>query len=249
MLSLCYHAVSPDWPAALSVTPDNLERQIRHLLGRGYRAATFTDAVQRGGDKTMAITFDDSYRSVIELGLPILARLGVPATVFVPTRWLGAEEPMDWPGIDRWLGGEHESELVPMSAEELERLVGAGWEVGSHTVSHPRLTEIDDESLERELTESRRVCEDQLGAPCTSLAYPYGDHDERVAAATARAGYLAAGTLPSPMVDTAALRWPRVGVYHDDDFLRFRAKVSPAVQGFRASGPVRWAERQLARLR
>lgn len=249
MLSLCYHAVSPDWPAALSATPANLERQVTYLLERGYQPATFTESVQAGGEKTMSITFDDSYRSVIELGLPILQRLGVPATVFVPTRWLGAEEPMSWPGVDRWLGGEHERELMPMSADELKRLIDAGWEIGSHTVSHPRLTEIDDERLRQELEESRSVCEGQLGVPCTSLAYPYGDHDERVVAATARAGYLAACTLPSPIVDIAALRWPRIGVYHDDDFLRFRAKVSPAVQSLRASGPVRWAQRQVARRR
>jgi len=242
MLSLCYHAVSPDWPAALSVTPDNLERQLRHLLDRGYRGSTFTEAVQGGGEDTMAITFDDSYRSVMELGLPILERLGVPATVFVPTAWLGSGEPMDWPGVDHWKGGPHEDELLPMSAEELTRLIDAGWEIGSHTVNHPRLTELDDESLDHELVESRRACEESLGVPCTSLAYPYGDHDDRVVAATARAGYVAAGTLPGPIHDAGSLRWPRVGVYHDDRFLRFRAKVSPLVQACRASAPARRLE-------
>ena len=56
----------------------------------------------------MAITFDDGYRSVLELALPILEELGVPATLFVPTDYIGSERPMSWPGIERWTGGQHE---------------------------------------------------------------------------------------------------------------------------------------------
>ena len=95
------------------------------MLARGYRGATFHDAVHAPpAPKTFAVTFDDAYRSVIELGFPILSRLGVPGTVFVPTSFTGSEEPMSWPGIDHWLGGPHESELVPMSWEELDEACG-----------------------------------------------------------------------------------------------------------------------------
>ena len=87
---------------------------------------------------------------------------------------------MAWPGIDGWLGTEHEHELQPLSWDELRRLQDAGWEIGSHACSHPYLTRLGDDELERELGESRRRLETELGRPCRSLAYPYGDHDERV---------------------------------------------------------------------
>ena len=96
----------------------------------------------------LAVTFDDAYRSVIELAFPILSRLGLVGTVFVPTRFAGGEEPMSWPGIDQWVGGPHERELVPMSWEELGRLAEAGWEIGSPHVSHPRLTQVADDSFQ-----------------------------------------------------------------------------------------------------
>jgi peptidoglycan/xylan/chitin deacetylase (PgdA/CDA1 family) len=122
-----------------------------------------------------------------------------------------------------------------MSWEELRGLADGGWEIGSHTCSHPRLTQIDDDALERELTVSREVCAERMGRPCESIAYPYGDHDDRVVEATGRAGYSAAGTLPARVETGGPLRYPRVGVYYGDSLLRFRAKVSPLVHGLRAS--------------
>ena len=233
---LSYHAVSETWPADLSLPPATLEAQLTELLRRGYRGATMYDAIHAPpSPKTVAVTFDDAYRSVIQLALPMLERLGIPGTVFVPTDHAGTERPMDWPGIDRWIGGPHEHELVAMSWDELRRLDGAGWEIGSHTCSHPFLTQCDDATLERELRESRERCTDELGKPCRSLAYPYGDHDERVVAATAAAGYTAACTVPALLRVTDPLRQPRIGVYHDETPTSFRVKMSPVVRGLRRS--------------
>jgi len=236
LLVLCYHAVSERWPADLSITPANLSAQLDLLSARGYRGVTFTEAVLGPPEgKAVAVTFDDAYRSVLELGEPILARLGWPATVFVPTDYAGGERPMSWPGIDQWAGGQFDRELVPMSWEELDRLAGGGWEIGSHTCSHPRLTALDDAALADELQRSKSVCEDRLGRPCESIAYPFGDHDPRVAEAACHAGYRAAGTLPSRMDARDPLRWPRVGVYYGDDLRRFKAKVSPLIRRLRAT--------------
>jgi peptidoglycan/xylan/chitin deacetylase (PgdA/CDA1 family) len=234
---LCYHALSPTWEAALSSTPERFERQIALLLRRGYRGVTFTEAVGshlRG--RVMAVTFDDAYRSVLELALPILERHGVPATVFAPTDFIDSEEPMCWAGIDRWLGGPHERDLMPMSWAELRTLAEAGWEIGSHTGSHPHLTQVDPATLADELSRSKAACEYHLSGPCTSLAYPYGDVDARVVAATAQAGYSAAAALPRDLRSREALEWPRIGVYQVDNNLRFRLKVSPTVAHLRRSG-------------
>lgn len=249
-LVLCYHAVSPDWDAPLSVTPEALSEHLAYLVRRGYTGATFSDIAQgRSTGKVVAVTFDDAYRSVHRLARPILESFGLPGTLFVPTRYVGREEPMVWPGIDDWVGGPHEAELVPMSWDEVRELRDAGWEIGSHTVSHPKLTTVSDEELEEELTASRATCEEQTGAPCESIAFPYGDHDDRVVAATARAGYLAAATLPSRMPGEQPLRWPRVGVYNADDMRVFRLKVSPGMRRLRRSGALEGAVGSVRRLR
>ncbi len=142
---------------------------------------------------------------------------------------------MSWPGIDGWMGGPHENELRCMSWDQLRGLADEGWEIGSHTHSHPRLPALSDEDLHRELTLSREICAQRLDRPCTSLAYPFGEHDERVVRAAGAAGYSAAGTLPGRLHPPEPLRWPRAGVYHLDTRLRFAAKTSRLVRRLRAA--------------
>jgi peptidoglycan/xylan/chitin deacetylase (PgdA/CDA1 family) len=233
VLVLCYHALSDDWPAALSTTPERFREQLELLLARGYRPVTFERAVETRAGRAFAVTFDDAYRSVLERARPIMDELGVPGTVFVPTDWAGRPEPMRWDGIDQWLGGPHEREMVCLRWEELRELADAGWEVGSHTCSHPHLTRVDDGALERELAASRAQCSDQLGRPCRSIAYPYGDVDARVVDAARSAGYELGAALPKRFRSTDPLDWPRVGVYHGDDISRFKLKVSPLIRRIR----------------
>jgi peptidoglycan/xylan/chitin deacetylase (PgdA/CDA1 family) len=247
VLVLCYHAVSESWDSELAVTPAQLDGQLRELLDRGYRPATFLQAAtDPPAGKTLAVTFDDAYLSVLELALPVLSSHGVPGSVYAPTDWIGRDEPMRWAGIDQWIGTPDENELTAMSWNQLGQLAEAGWEVGSHTRSHPYLTQLDDDTLRAELAESRAECIAHLGT-CETIAYPYGDVDDRVVAAAAATGYTAAGALPHEPHGNESLRWPRVGVYRWDGDRRFRLKVSPTVRRVRRL-PVRRALDPIGRL-
>jgi peptidoglycan/xylan/chitin deacetylase (PgdA/CDA1 family) len=245
LLVLGYHAVSESWPAPLAVTPNQLRRQLEWLVDRGYQGTTFHAAVtSEPRPRTFALTFDDAYRSVLDLAYPILSSLGVPATVFVVTDFADEGRPLEWPGIDHWRGGPHELELRGLNWEELEQLADSGWEIGSHTRTHPRLTGLSDQELARELEESRVRCEKVLQRPCRSLAYPYGDFDGRVARAAETAGYAAAAI--EGLARPRPLAWPRVGVYRENSMRLFRLKVSPAVGLLRTR--FGRAERQRSRL-
>src|SRR5262249_50353737 len=159
----------------LAVTPERLHEQIAFLVRHGYAGTTFSDIV--AGDapaKAVAITFDDGYRSVLEHARPVLDEFGFPGTIFVPTSLIGLFRPMSWPGIDKWVGGPYEDELRPLTWDELRTLRDGGWEVGSHTRTHPKLPTLDDAELHAELADSKEVCRRELGAECRSLAYPYG---------------------------------------------------------------------------
>ena len=174
----------------------------------------------------MVVTFDDAHRSVLEGARPVLDELGLPGTVFVPTDYADTDRLMGWSGYDHWLGTEHEHELRCLSWPELRGLADAGWEVASHTCSHPRLTTLDDTTLERELVASRQTCEARLGRPVVSLAYPYSDEDDRVVEATRRAGYGLAVTVADGYAAPLPLRWPRINVAHDDTPERLRLRVA-----------------------
>jgi peptidoglycan/xylan/chitin deacetylase (PgdA/CDA1 family) len=230
-LGLCYHALSDGWPALMSVTPDRFRWQLHWLAERGYGGVTFSELVEgRARGRQVAVTFDDGYLSVLRHGLPVLEELGWPGTIFVPTALLDERRPLVWPGIDHWVGTEHEHELIPLSWGELGDLRARGWEIGSHTRTHPRLTSLTDAQLDEQLAGSRADCEERLGTPCRSVAYPYGDVDPRVVAAAARAGYATGAALPKLGHRPRELEWPRVGVYHPEHERRFRTKVSPTVR-------------------
>jgi peptidoglycan/xylan/chitin deacetylase (PgdA/CDA1 family) len=227
-LVLCYHSVSETWPASLAISPDRLREQLSWLVDAGYRGVTFHEAVStKASGLTLAVTFDDAFLSVLNLAYPILGELGLPATVFAVTDFARTSRPvLGWDGIMQWRGA-YDDELRGMTWEELRALADSGWEIGSHTCTHSRLTQLDDESLARELYQSRDACETALGRPCRSLAYPYGDLDARVCAAAADAGYTSGASEdlgpPTPMA------WPRIGIWRKDSMHRFRLKVSPTL--------------------
>jgi peptidoglycan/xylan/chitin deacetylase (PgdA/CDA1 family) len=196
------------------------------LLARGYEPVTFRQAVEAGTRaRSLAITFDDGDRNVLEHALPVLAELAVPATVFVPVGYVGG---------------------TAMSWDDLALLVAAGWEVGSHSVSHAPLPDLDDAALDRELRGSRDAIEDALGVPCKAVAYPYGEVDARVRAAAERAGFVAGCTTDSRFRAGDPLLTPRVGIDGRDSDLMFRVKTSREGRALRGSvlrGPIEQAGR------
>lgn len=234
-LILCYHAVSRDWPADLSVTPSAFESQVRHLLKQGYRGVTFSASQSPDRPaKALVVSFDDGYLSTLTEAAEILDRLGLPGTLFVPTDYIGSSAPMTWPGIDVWEQGPHRDELLPLDWDQVRSLVGRGWEIGSHTCSHPHLTTLADQDLARELAASRAKVEEELGLPCETIAYPYGDVDDRVAAAARAAGYRLGAALPARWTDgREPLRLPRVGVYHGQGGAKLGLKTSATVRRLR----------------
>lgn len=130
----------------------------------------------------VAVTFDDAFRSVRENALPGLQRHGVPATVFVPTGYLGRQ-----PGWRMETSGDRDETV--MTAEEIVGLPRDLIDIGSHTVDHPHLTKLPDGDVAAQFSESRAMLEKLLGRPVDTLAFPYGDHDGRVVEQARAAGY------------------------------------------------------------
>jgi peptidoglycan/xylan/chitin deacetylase (PgdA/CDA1 family) len=236
VLVLCYHAVSPTWDVDLSVTPEAFEQQLLRFRRSGWKFTTFTQAVHRPpAGRTLALTFDDAFASVKQFAVPILARFGVPATLFVPTTYVSTGGPLAWPGVEHWQRTEHSHELAAMTWDDVGELAEAGWEIGSHTLTHPYLTRLTDAELDQELETSRAECSERLGRPCRSIAYPYGDVDERVAQHAAAAGYDAGASLASRLPNLGLYRWPRTGVWHAEPWWKLRIKMMRSVRALRAS--------------
>jgi peptidoglycan/xylan/chitin deacetylase (PgdA/CDA1 family) len=223
-LVLCYHAISDLWLDPLAIGLDALEKQLRLLLRAGLRPVS-ADHVMANRRHTFHVTFDDAYRNV-GTAVPLLERLGIPATIFVCTDHARDGRRLDVPEL-RHRMGEHPEELLTMQWETLHELAERGVEIGSHTASHPHLLDLGDDELREELAGSRERIEDELGRPCRFISYPYGEDDPRVRDAARHAGYAAGYTLRGHRRRAGRFSLPRVDVYRRDGAGRFAVKSSP----------------------
>lgn len=200
-LVLAFHSVSAETRSPLHVSPMQLESFVSQLLHAGYRATTATEAMLgRVPHAALAVTFDDGDDSVATAALPVLRDLGIVGTLFLPTMHLAR------------------------AASMVDRLLAAGWEIGSHGHLHRPLARLSDAELEEELAGSKERLTCVTGR-CSSIAYPYSDVSTRVVDAAERAGYVAGYTVATSP-SAGPLAWPRVGLGSGDSQLSFGLKTS-----------------------
>lgn len=172
----------------------------------------------------IGLTFDDGYEDFLSTALPILKSLGFSATVFVVAGRLGEEN--DW----EHRGGSR-PKLKLLGAEGIREVVRQGMEVGSHTVSHPRLSGLKTEMMDREVGGSREIISDITGSPVDGFCYPYGDLDSPAVLAARRAGYLYA-CATKKRVERSLYDWPRIFVGEKDSPFRLRLKLGASYQPY-----------------
>ena len=238
---LLYHRIGPmklsSHVAGQYVSPRVFGWGIDGLSARGWRCDSLERCVDLGrgeanaGD-TFAITFDDGYLSVYDHACPMLSERNMTATVYVVVDSLG--------GVNEWDKRAGDCEEKMMSAAQARELAEAGFEIGSHTLTHPRLSALDDDQLRAEVADSKRKLEDVIGREVTSFSYPYGDFDTRALAAVAAAGYTnaVATRLGCVVPGTGLFEIPRVNVRWNGFGWQLNRKITRAM---RASGLSRFS--------
>ncbi len=250
---LCYHSVAPEGPRYLTVTAELFERQLAELkrLGVGGGDLGALARAASGGElaPTAFLTFDDGFRDNHETVLPLLREYGFPAFAFVLPPLVDSAGPLAWPEVaadQRRFPATMRSVDWSMLGEMKE----GGFEVGSHTLTHPHLPLLEGEALREELWESRARVKERLGS-CDTLAYPFGEWSPEVAAAAADCGYAFAFSLPHRSGQRAAgpHSIPRVNVDYRDEERRFARKLSPLGKRLFLSPEVAAVRRLTRRLR
>lgn len=159
------------------VSPEAFDRQMNLLYQWGYKTISvelLVRALKEGAllpPKPIVLTFDDGSESTHTAAMPIMQRYGFTGVSYIVLNYLG---------IPRY-----------MSADQIRSLHAAGWEIGSHGLSHIELT-TQPRKHEAEVIESRRRLERLLGVPVTSFAYPFGVYDDDSLIYVRNAGYIAA---------------------------------------------------------
>jgi peptidoglycan/xylan/chitin deacetylase (PgdA/CDA1 family) len=139
----------------------------------------------------VAITFDDAFRNFRDNALPALVEMQIPATVFVPTGYLGMA-----PG---WLSDVYhvDGEEAILTIEELRALPTRLITLGSHSVSHPDLVKLPDAEAWNELSESKNLLQQTLERCVDLFCFPHGSYDDRLLSMARHAGYSRVFTLDS----------------------------------------------------
>ena len=219
---LMYHAVGPytgPLHAELHVSRERFSAQLRWLTDHGFtgiaprQCAAWLLRGEPLPERAVLLTFDDAYADLTAHALPEVVRHGFSAGVYVCTRMLGQRAPWDGAPL--------------MGADDVQAWSREGIEFGAHSRTHPHLTSLaSDDTLSDEVEGSARDLESLLGARAESFAYPYGDHDRRVANAVGSVASISF-TVHEGLATQATdpLRIPRTMVRPDDGAIDMRMRT------------------------
>lgn len=174
LVIVIYHRVGSGTDTPIDVPVGVFESQLDYLqdhyeivpLDAAVHAVK-TSALRRS---TAVLTFDDGYYDFYTTAAPVLARRGLPATLYVATHFVETGEPFPW---DRAFAGR--AQVRPLTWKELAGIARLEFvTIGSHTHTHPRLDRISVNAIEREITVSNRLIGDRLGVRAAHFACPSG---------------------------------------------------------------------------
>lgn len=248
---LMYHRIDEQVEAperAYCLTPRQFAAQLDWLARHGWQPCTI-GAFERWHagaaslpPQSVLITFDDGFAGLHRHALPLLAARGWPATVFLVSALVGAQD--RWTAREFGAGQGH----ALLDRAQIAEMARQGIEFHSHSRTHADLTTLDASALAEQLAGSRAELEDLLGHPVEHFAYPYGRHDARVQHAVQAAGYrLAFSVMPGfnrPRGDTLAVR--RLDITGHDTAAAFGRKVALGSNDGSLGAALRYAGRRLA---
>jgi peptidoglycan/xylan/chitin deacetylase (PgdA/CDA1 family) len=132
------------------------------------------------GKCSVVITFDDALQNFTDCAVPVLLGFQIPAVVFVVADALGSK-PV-------WAEGYYTPDELIMTREQLCSLPDLVT-VGSHTLTHPNLTRVSEETADLEIKQSREKLEAILGRPIPLFSFPHGAYNDLNVSQCRQAGY------------------------------------------------------------
>lgn len=206
---LTYHSVD-ETGSVISIDERTFRRHVAWLAKGHVHVVSLPQLMSVPPDEdAVAITFDDGLASFGSVAAPLLLEHGLPATLFVVTDAVGSS--------NVWRGRQDRGIPVQplLDWEQLGALHEAGIYLGAHTCTHPDVTTLRGDALEREIVASKQRLARELGVDAMTFAYPYGavDHVSRdVVARTFRLGCTTRLAALAPEEDSALL--PRLDSYY-----------------------------------
>lgn len=212
---LTYHAID-DERFVTSISPARFRDHVSWLRDHGWRSLTLDQLLsgletRQWPDRSIVLTFDDGFVSVLDRALPALSAAGLSAIVFAAAAHLGGTGANVSAPRALW------SRRL-LDGHGLRDAHAAGLEIGSHAMTHVPLTSLPLGAARQEIRKSRDVLEEAIGAPVRSFAYPFGDRSSPLADCvrqTYDAGFSTRLARATPSTDRASIE--RVDAFYFRD--------------------------------
>lgn len=216
---LTYHSVKSDQRSKFN-------KHMNELLKFGH--PVFADIITPPGNgrRYFAVTFDDGFQSILKNALPVLRKCKIPATIFVTVGFLGRKP--DWISNPKH---ENANEII-LTEEQLKQISDDLISIGSHSITHPHLAEIDRNKAIRELNDSKKTLEGIMNTEITLFSFPYGSYNKEIIEFSRKAGYervfLNIPTFTSSKIGDYLIG--RINISLDDWMIEYRLKLLNAYQ-------------------
>lgn len=225
---LCYHGVSSDAKWRFDVKKSEFIKQIKYLSEKyEFKDILWLDdylkSNQRLSKNTAIVTFDDGYRSVMEVG-NVLSKYRITPTLFV----LSETNKVD----DSEVG----TKVKFLTKSDMRKLKTMGWIFGSHGATHANFSKLEKIDLRREICESKLILEKLLEDSIKYFAYPKGSYNSNAIDLIRSTKYSLGFSMDDGFISRKSnkLIIPRVGVDNTHSMENFKATVTPTVIFFRS---------------
>jgi len=204
LIVLTYHRIRDDHKESdITVPVDFFDRQLIFLKAH-YQIVSldhllqYRDGLKELDSDAVSITFDDGYQDNYLKGFPLLKKYNIPATIFLVNQWINENEEF-------------------LTFEQIKEMGDHNIVFGSHTLSHPILSEINEKAAYHEIYDSKFELERKLKCEIHYFAYPKGKAkhiNESNIASVKQAGYKASFTTENGLIDQVSdkCRLKRLGI-------------------------------------
>lgn len=249
---LMYHMISDPQTTAekrYACSSTQLDKHIQFLLQSGYTPVSIeqVEKYYSGNlplpDKAVLITLDDGFEDNYLNAFPIFQSYNIPAVIYLATGVIGK--------TNQWMTAPTFSKRKMLSWPQIKEMSNKGIHFGSHTVSHPKLIQLDDDSTYQELVQSKTTIEDFLEKECEHFAYPYGLLNENTRNLVQQAGFKTACSTRSGFnnANRDPLILHRIEVYGNDSVWKLKQKITFGINNASLLYPLQYySKRLLAKL-
>lgn len=226
---LMYHMIVEDEEHSgfhwTNVSKEQFRKHLVLLDKWGFTPITFRDYIlfTKGQlqlpRKPVILTFDDGYEEVYTIAFNMLKDMGWNAVVFV----IGDQKIK----MDLWNNGAGSKNPNLLNPKQIKEMHSAGFEIGSHTMSHLYLPNESQRNAWYEIAKSKEELETLLGSEVLSFCYPYGAVNEQLKQMVKEVGYkIGCGVYTGPPrfgQDIFDVR--RITIPHGTDTFKFALKL------------------------